>query len=48
MEYYKHGDFIQPLIVGRVNGRYVLKGPFEQFCAAQELNITECLCSIDS
>ena len=47
-EYYKNGDFIRPLIVRRTSSGYILKGNFEQFRAAQELDITECLCSIVS
>ena len=45
-EYYKNGDFIRPLIVNRTSNGYILKGNFEQFRAAQELNITECLCCV--
>lgn len=47
-EYYKNGDFIRPLIVRRTSSGYILKGNFDQFRAAQELDITECLCSIVS
>ena len=47
-EYYKNGDFIRPLTVQRTPSGYLLKSGFEQFCAAQELDITECLCSVVS
>lgn len=47
-EYYKNGDFIRPLTVKRTSSGYILKGNFEQFRAAQELDITECLCSVMS
>ena len=45
-EYYKNGDFIRPLTVKRTSSGYILKGNFEQFRAAQELDLTECLCII--
>ena len=47
-EYYKNGDFIRSLTVKRTSSGYILKGNFEQFRAAQELDITECLCSVVS
>ena len=47
-EYYKNGDFIRPLAVKRTPSGYILKGNFEQFRAAQELDITECLCCVVS
>lgn len=45
-EYYKNGDFIRPLMVERISSGYILKENFEQFRAAQELDITECLCFV--
>ena len=45
-EYWKNGDFIQPLKVERTSAGYILKAPFEQFRAAQELIIKECLCRV--
>lgn len=47
-EYYNNGDFIQPLTVERTSSGYILKEKFEQFRAAQELAITECLCIVVS
>ena len=47
-EYYKNGDFIRPLTVKKTSKGYILKGNFEQFRAAQELDITECLCCVIS
>ncbi len=44
-EYYKNGDFVHPLIVKKTSYGYILKGNYEQFRVAQELNITECICS---
>lgn len=45
-EYYKNGDFIHPLAVKRTRAGYILKGNFEQFRAAQELELKECLCEV--
>ena len=45
-EYYKNGDFIQPLTVKQTSTGYILKGSFEQFRAALELGITDCLCIV--
>lgn len=47
-EYYKNGDFVYPLIVKKTSCGYILKGNYEQFRAAQELDITECICSVVS
>ena len=45
-EYFKHGDFLLPLIVEKRKRGYILREGFDQFSAAQELNISECLCQI--
>ena len=45
-EFYKHGDFLQPLIVKRTRDGYILSDQFEQYRAAKELDITECLCRV--
>ena len=45
-EFYVNGDFLQPLTVKQTSSGYLLEGDFEQFFAAQELNITECLCKV--
>ena len=45
-EFYKHGDFLQPLVVRRTRNGYILSNQFEQYRAAQELDISECLCSV--
>ena len=45
-EYYKYGDFLQPLIVKRTRNGYILNDRFEQYRAAQELDINECLCKV--
>lgn len=47
-EYYKNGDFIKPLTVKMTSNGYILKGNFEQFRAAQELDVTDCLCYVVS
>ena len=47
-EYYKNGDFVHPLIVRKTSYGYILEGNYEQFRAAQELDITECICSVVS
>ncbi len=47
-EYYKNGDFIQPLTVKQTSNGYILNGSFEQYRAALELDITECLCCVIS
>lgn len=43
-EYYKNGDFIHPLIIEQESSGYILKDNFEQYRAAQELGVEECLC----
>ncbi len=43
-EYYSYGDFLHPLLVERTSSGYLLKDCFTQFKAAQELNLSECLC----
>ena len=45
-EYYKNGDFLQPILVERTLSGYLLKDRFSQFKAAQELNLSECLCRL--
>ena len=45
-EFYVNGDFLHPLSVKQTSSGYILEGDFEQFFAAQELNITECLCKV--
>ena len=45
-EYYKNGDFIRPLIVKKTPAGYILNGNFEQFRAAQDLELKECLCEV--
>lgn len=43
-EYYNNGDFLQPILVEKTSSGYLLKDCFTQFKAAQELNLSECLC----
>ena len=43
-EYYNYGDFLQPILVEKTSSGYLLKECFTQFKAAQELNLSECLC----
>lgn len=43
-EYYANGDFLAPLPVKRVSNGIALAGNYEQFCAAQELSLSECRC----
>ena len=45
-EFYVNGDFLQPLIVRRTPTGFVLNGGFEQFKAACELGLNECLCRV--
>ncbi len=45
-EYYRYGDFVLPLLVKRMSGGFILCDGFEQYRAAQELDIVECLCKI--
>ena len=47
-EYYKNGDFINPLIVQKTHSGYILKIGFDQYRASQELNVEECLCRVIS
>ncbi|WP_051204732.1 DEAD/DEAH box helicase [Butyrivibrio sp. VCD2006] len=47
-EYYKNGDFIKPLIVKRTSRGFILEENFEQFRAALDLDIVECLCRVVS
>ena len=43
-EYYKNGDFLNPLPVKRLKTGYILVNLYEQYRAAQDLNISECYC----
>ena len=43
-EYYNYGDYLQPILVEKTSSGYLLKECFTQFKAAQELNLSECLC----
>lgn len=45
-EYYNHGDFLKPISVKKTTTGYLLKDDFAQFRAAQELNLSECLCKV--
>lgn len=45
-EYYNNNDFIQPILVERTLSGYLLKDWLTQFKAAQELNLSECLCRV--
>ena len=45
-EYYSNGDFLQPILVKKTPSGYLLKDCFSQFRAAQELNLSECLCRL--
>ena len=45
-EYYNNGDFLQPILVERASSGYLLKDRFTQIKAAQELTLSECLCSV--
>ncbi len=46
-EYYNNGDFLNPLEVVKKSSKYILhKNGFAQFRAAQELNLSSCLCCI--
>lgn len=45
-EYYTYGDFTSPITVKKTSVGYILSGSFEQFKAALELGISECLCKI--
>lgn len=45
-ECYNNGDFLQPILVERTSSGYLLKDHFTQFKAAQELNLSECLCRV--
>ncbi|MCQ2522038.1 MAG: AAA domain-containing protein [Lachnospiraceae bacterium] len=43
-EYYKNGDFLQPISVKRKGEKYILDDGFSQFGAIQELGISEVFC----
>ena len=45
-EYYKNGDFLNPLVVVRTGTGYMLKDCYAQFRAAQELDVSECMCRV--
>ena len=45
-EYYENGDFLEPFLVRKTSSGYELNGCFSQYKAAQELNLTECICRL--
>lgn len=45
-EYYSNGDFLEPIEVKKTSKGYQLTGNFEQFKAAMELELSECLCRV--
>ncbi|WP_051209126.1 AAA domain-containing protein [Butyrivibrio sp. WCD3002] len=46
-EYYRNGDFLEPLKIKKIeNKEYILCDCFEQYRAALDLAISECLCEI--
>ena len=45
-EYCTYGDFLTPLPVKKTSSGYILNGRFEQFRAAIDLNLPECLCTL--
>jgi len=47
-EYYKNGDFIEPLHIVKTSNGYLLCSGFEQYRAAMELGVNECLCKLES
>lgn len=46
-EYCAYGDFLHPLPVKKTSSGYILTGGFQQFRAAVDLSLTECLCSVN-
>ena len=47
-EYYSNGDFLNPMEIRRTPSGYQLTGDFEQFRAAMELELSECLFRISN
>ncbi len=45
-EFYTYGDFVNPLMVKKTSKGYILSDSYEQFEAALELGVTECLCKV--
>ena len=45
-EFYTYGDFVNPVTVKKTSNGFVLTGSYDQFEAAIELGITECLCKV--
>ena len=47
-EYYSNGDFLNPMEIKRTPSGYQLTSNFEQFRAALELGVSECLFRVSS